>query len=322
MNVAFEPPITVFVLSHERMPFLQDCIESILAQSMPHFRVVVLDNASTGDVHSAVAKFGDARLSVIRHDVNIGSRANINLALKLAATEFFLIFHDDDTMHPALLETELGVMEGDPSLAFIGAGYRPVEHHEQMSSFTTFGEVAIDRFADAPALVRFLMDIADLHFGSVMYRRACAMGHSLEGDKYGRMADRPLLVSIAVGRRSACLRGPWVNYRLHPHQDTHLGPLDEAQVRAFLASYREVLEPGWDAVTRRRFYRYASNVFLDSYAVLPRRQRTSLPAALKRAVADGILHPLFIRRQGGVALLRTLMETVTLRVQRFTGRDG
>lgn len=78
-------------------------------------------------------------------------------------------------------------------------------------------------------------------------------------------------------------------------------------MRAFLSSYRVVLEPGWDSGTRRLFFKYASNVFLDSYAALPLRERQPVVAALMHGVRDGVLHPWYVRRQGAVALGRSLI---------------
>jgi GT2 family glycosyltransferase len=50
------PPITVVICTHERADLLARCLESVLAQEYPNFRVLVVDNAPTTDATAKVVQ--------------------------------------------------------------------------------------------------------------------------------------------------------------------------------------------------------------------------------------------------------------------------
>jgi glycosyltransferase involved in cell wall biosynthesis len=103
--------ITAIVPTYRRPRLLRRAIESVLAQTYPHFQVCVYDNAS-GDETAAVVRTlakADPRIKYHCHPENIGGLKNFVYGMERVDTPFFSILSDDDVLLPKFYET---AMEG------------------------------------------------------------------------------------------------------------------------------------------------------------------------------------------------------------------
>ncbi len=99
--------------------FLQECIESILAQSFGDFELIILNDCSPQPVGEVVARFSDPRIRYFSNEKNVGAQhlvSNWNKCLSLAVGEFLLIMGDDDRLHPNYLHEFSGLVEKFPGL--------------------------------------------------------------------------------------------------------------------------------------------------------------------------------------------------------------
>lgn len=99
-------PVTVFVITYNRCETLKKTINSVIKQSMKNIAIVILDNASTDNTKKIVSEFTDNRVFYYCQKENVGGIGNINTAISLAESPFFIIFHDDDVMCEKLVEEE------------------------------------------------------------------------------------------------------------------------------------------------------------------------------------------------------------------------
>jgi len=104
--------------------FLEECIESVRAQSHAHFEHVILDNASVDDTHAIAARHAgrDPRIRLHRNDRTLPMVDNWNRALELMSgdSRYCRILHADDTMRPDCLERTIEVAERHPSVGIVG----------------------------------------------------------------------------------------------------------------------------------------------------------------------------------------------------------
>lgn len=99
--------------------FLQECIESILAQSIDDFELIILNDCSPQPVEEVVLRFSDPRIRYYSNEKNVGAHqlvSNWNKCLSLAVGEFFLIMGDDDRLHSDYLLEFSGLIEKFPRL--------------------------------------------------------------------------------------------------------------------------------------------------------------------------------------------------------------
>ncbi|MDR3643958.1 MAG: glycosyltransferase, partial [Clostridia bacterium] len=107
-----QPKLSVIVPVYNAQPYLKECVESILRQSMALFELILVDDGSkdgSGALCDAFAE-SDARVRVL-HQANAGSSAARNLALSAACGEFIAFVDADDTVEPSMYETMLRAAE-------------------------------------------------------------------------------------------------------------------------------------------------------------------------------------------------------------------
>lgn len=308
--------VTVVIPTRDRLAYLGESISSVVNQTEQDLRIVVIDNGTTAGAEAVVEQYGAGRTELIRGNGNLGVIGNLNVALQHGVSEFVMVFHDDDVMHPRLIERELEIFARHKRLAWVGSAYREVTDHAQM---TTERELPAHYrlMPDARTFVLDVISAGAIGFPSVLYRRELLGGLNLLDERFGTMADRPLLAQLAGVSGAARLQAPYVSYRIHPKQVTQAGDQTQAQVLAMLRYYRSTLSSSWTRRERAVFLRYSTNSLLDMYQALPVERRTSLVTLLRSAYRDGLLDPLAVRRAGVAAIAR-----VVLRAMRTLGSVG
>jgi hypothetical protein len=113
------PKVTVCLPTYNRAGYLTECIESILAQTMTDFEVIISDNCSTDATPDVVRGFRDARLRYVRNESNVGVFRNMNQCLALATGDYVCILHDDDLYAPEFLMEESNLLDCHPSVGFV-----------------------------------------------------------------------------------------------------------------------------------------------------------------------------------------------------------
>jgi len=114
-----KPLITTVVPTYRRPGLLRRAIASILAQTYPHFRVCVHDNASGDETAAVVEKFRkiDSRVEYICRPDNIGMFANFMDGANRVETPFFSFLSDDDLMLPDFFQSALAGFQRHPEAA-------------------------------------------------------------------------------------------------------------------------------------------------------------------------------------------------------------
>jgi glycosyltransferase involved in cell wall biosynthesis len=93
------PLWSVMIPCYNCLPYLQEAIESVLAQDPgpQHMQIVVVDDCSTdGDVYALVQSLGGGRIDYFQQDINQGSLRNFETCLNQAIGYWVHILHGDD----------------------------------------------------------------------------------------------------------------------------------------------------------------------------------------------------------------------------------
>jgi glycosyltransferase involved in cell wall biosynthesis len=109
--------VSIVVPCFNQGTFLADCLGSILKQTDPLWKCIVVDDCSTeGDLASVVASFKDSRIAMLRHEKNRGLAAARNTGFRAATTDLVLPVDSDDKLHPRFLEVTSELMKSNPEL--------------------------------------------------------------------------------------------------------------------------------------------------------------------------------------------------------------
>jgi glycosyltransferase involved in cell wall biosynthesis len=118
------------------LPFYGDpgqlnlAVDSVLAQDDRDFRLLVLDDHYPDPTVSArLRDRGDARLTVLRAEENLGVSGSFSRAIELADSPFLCIMGGDDIMLPGYLRRVRALLEQHPDADIVQPGVRVIDEH-------------------------------------------------------------------------------------------------------------------------------------------------------------------------------------------------
>ena len=117
-QTAPRPLVSVIIINYNGLRYLQELIDSILAQTLSDYEVVFVDNASSDESLSFVhARCPDWR--VIAQSENTGFSRAGNLACQRAEGEFLAFLNTDIKLHPAWLQEVVAAAQADTTVAAV-----------------------------------------------------------------------------------------------------------------------------------------------------------------------------------------------------------
>jgi len=108
-----QPLISIITPTYNHGNFIGQCIESVLAQTYPHWEQIIIDDGSTDDTNEVVSQYKDERIKYVRQN-NVGIwRLNetYNRALQYSQGELIAILEGDDFWPTYKLEKQLIAFE-------------------------------------------------------------------------------------------------------------------------------------------------------------------------------------------------------------------
>lgn len=112
------PLVTIGMPVYNGQAYLEEALNSILAQTFTDFELIISDNASTDRTEDLCRSYAarDARIRYVRNPVNLGAARNYNRLVDLARGKYFKWASHDDLIEPDFLERCVAVLEADPGV--------------------------------------------------------------------------------------------------------------------------------------------------------------------------------------------------------------
>lgn len=119
--------ISVLLPVYNEGPYIEQCIQSVLAQDGVDFEICISDNASTDDTWDIIQwyKSSDSRIVAIRQSIMIHPWDNLNAALQLASGGYVFWLGGDDFVLPHMFSDIASLLRGQlkPSLVCVRMHY-------------------------------------------------------------------------------------------------------------------------------------------------------------------------------------------------------
>jgi hypothetical protein len=117
------PSVSVLMTAYNREAFIAPAIESVLAQTLGDFELIVVDDASTDRTPEVARAYeADPRVRVVVNPANLGDYPNRNRAAGLARGRLLKYHDSDDVMYPHCLAAMAGPLLAEPRAAFALSG--------------------------------------------------------------------------------------------------------------------------------------------------------------------------------------------------------
>lgn len=192
--------------------FLRPALESVLAQTEPRWRMVVVDDGSSDGSADVVSEYEDRRITLVALERNVGQTAALNLGLERVETPWVARLDQDDEAVPERLERQLRYVEANPDTVLLGSWAEFIDDLGR--------PVGRWRPATSPERVRRNMYVASfpLVHSSVLYRTDAARSLGGYPTDYVYAQDAALWMAMAAAGPVAIVPEPLVRLRHHQHQ--------------------------------------------------------------------------------------------------------
>lgn len=119
MDRQFLPKISVLMSCYNSEKYVENAIESILAQSYRNFEFIIIDDGSTDDTFKIITKYSlmDSRIRLIAQD-NIGLTKSLNKGIDMATGEFVARMDADDISLPGRFSSFIKFINISPDVQF------------------------------------------------------------------------------------------------------------------------------------------------------------------------------------------------------------
>lgn len=134
-----KPLVSIVLPVYNGSRFLRDSIDSCLAQTYPSWELVIVDDCST-DATSTVledCRRKDARIRIVRHDVNRGLPAALNTGFRVAVGEYLAWTSDDNLYRPRALSAMTAFLDTHPDIGLVYADYSYIDEAGKVTGTKT-----------------------------------------------------------------------------------------------------------------------------------------------------------------------------------------
>jgi teichuronic acid biosynthesis glycosyltransferase TuaG len=120
--------VSVITPSYNSSSFIKKTIESVQAQSYPHWEMIIVDDSSKDDSVHVIKQYteNDARIKLIPLTENVGAARARNTAIKEANGDYIAFLDCDDLWYPTKLEEQVTFMQ-QGNLAFSFTSYSLID---------------------------------------------------------------------------------------------------------------------------------------------------------------------------------------------------
>jgi len=256
------PDVTVVIPVHNGADFVEEAIDSALAQDGVSVQVVVVDDASTDGTASILERFGD-RIESVRLPKQPSGIAATNEGLARARGEFVCILHHDDVLLPRKLVRHVELMRRHPGVGLsysaqhyidatgrqLGTLRSPVRHGDYVVAGTDeLRALAVQNY---------------VNFCNAVVRRTAYDAVGEFPAQWQIVGEWAMWVRLAKRFDVGYVDEPLVSYRLHPGQLT-LKRDPQDYLDQLLIVHRDVFDdPSIPPALRRRERLALANVHLN-----------------------------------------------------------
>lgn len=127
------PLVSVIILNFNGVPFLENCLRSVLNQTYFNLEIIVVDNCSTdGSVVLLEAKFTQVKL--IKSNKNLGFAAGNNLGITESKGEYIILLNNDTEAEPDWAEELVKASQSAPEIGMCASKVKYLQEKHTLNS--------------------------------------------------------------------------------------------------------------------------------------------------------------------------------------------
>ena len=125
MSANPQPLVSIVTPVYNGEKYMQECIDSVLAQTYQNWEYIIVNNCSTDRTLEIVTSYAERnpKIKVYKNECLVTALQNHNRALRWISPEskYCKLLHADDWLFPNCLEMMVRVNEAHPSVGIVGS---------------------------------------------------------------------------------------------------------------------------------------------------------------------------------------------------------
>ncbi|MGW6687329.1 glycosyltransferase family 2 protein [Streptomyces sp. NPDC054961] len=113
---------------------MQGAVRSVLAQTDPDFRLVVVDDGQEPEVPGWFAALGDERVTYTRNERNLGITENFRKCVRLSEADYVVIMGCDDVLDRHYVRTVRDLARAQPGIGMIQPGVEIIDSEGRVTA--------------------------------------------------------------------------------------------------------------------------------------------------------------------------------------------
>jgi glycosyltransferase involved in cell wall biosynthesis len=201
-------PVSIVTTSYNREHFLKQTIDSVLAQTYPHFELLIWDDGSSDRSVEVARKYaeGDRRIRVVAAQ-NQGSGGALKAATEQTTGTYLGWVDCDDWLAPTALEETVQMLDQHPTVGFVYTDYLVTDESGQVINYGERSRIPYSR----DLILHYFMTF---HFRLIRRSVFDQVGGINLPIPYAQ--DYDLCLRLSEVTQIAHLKKPLYYYRKHP----------------------------------------------------------------------------------------------------------
>jgi glycosyltransferase involved in cell wall biosynthesis len=242
--------------------FMKQTVQSILNQSDPNWRLVVVDDGYPDDTLPGwFASLQDQRIEYQRNVQNLGANGNFQKCLGLLSAEYCLVMGADDLLEPNFVERINDLIRANPGISMIHPGVKVIDENNDFISTRTDQvkksireSQGISKVLSGEPLARSLMKGNWMYFPSIVWKTKTIQEIGFRPG-FHVCQDLGLAMDLIMqGGEMALIEDEIFRYRRHQESDSSIKAIngerfkDERHFFAVMA--KDLKSIGWNSASR------------------------------------------------------------------------
>ncbi len=184
------PKVAVIIPTYNRWPYLAMAVNSVLTQTYPNVKCIVVDDASTDDTPSKlVEEYGD-RIKLIVQPENREKSASRNAGVFATDSDYVCMLDSDDVLTENSVEQRIKIFLNDPNFGGVAYGItKKMKTSKSSEKLTTQG-------VNGDALDHYLKDYF-VHNNDFLLSRENMLKYGMYKEDLTNREDVELLIRLA-----------------------------------------------------------------------------------------------------------------------------
>lgn len=198
--------ISVVMGNYNCSKYIEEAIDSVLAQTYENWELIIVDDCSTDDSVEKILKYKDDRIVLIRSNKNEGLAVSLNKSIEQASGSYLARLDPDDVSFPGRFEKQLSFLKENKDISICG------------SNIELFGEVNghVSKLPlESNRLMANIPFCSPLPHSTWMIKREKFSDGFFYNPEYRSSQDYEMMYRLwKEGKQIACIKEPLVKYRV------------------------------------------------------------------------------------------------------------